>query len=46
MTVVKIKKQKSQNSVLWKENLGDSNGTLTHNHLACKRTLSHLAKLD
>ena len=25
--------------------LSDSNGTRTHNHLVCKRTLNHLAKL-
>ena len=25
--------------------LDDCNGTRTHNHLVCKRTLSHLAKL-
>ena len=26
--------------------LSDSNGIRTHNHLVCKRTLNHLAKLD
>ena len=26
-------------------NLSDCNGTRTHNYLACKRTLNHLAKL-
>ena len=25
--------------------LSDCNGTRTHNHLVCKRTLNHLAKL-
>ena len=31
----------SQNS----DHLSDCDGTLTHNHLACKQTLNHLAKL-
>ena len=28
-----------------KDSLSDCNGTRTHNHLVCKRTLNHLAKL-